>query len=60
MRFPHDNFTITSLDAWMRLTLPLAIEMTDHQYSQLVSLLGANVKDYKGIPIHFVDAPKLA
>jgi hypothetical protein len=58
MRFQYDNFTLTNLDAWIGLVRPISIEMTDHQYSVLTGILRKLVKEYKGIPIHFVDAPK--
>jgi hypothetical protein len=59
MKFHYDIFTITTLDAWCQLHQPTSLELSDHQYFVLTGMLGVNVKEYKGIPIEFLNAPKV-
>jgi hypothetical protein len=64
MRFPFSNphfaapFTKLQLDDWMELYRPISIEMDDRQYAHLAAIAGSNVKEYKGIPIHFMNGPR--
>ena len=56
--FPHPPFTLLQLNDWISLYRPLTIEMDDRQYAHLAVLMSFNPKEYRGIPIQFVDAPK--
>jgi len=54
-RFPYSRL---QLDDWVKLHMPTTIEMTDRQYCHLADLMSYNPKEYRGIPIKFVNAPK--
>jgi hypothetical protein len=57
VKFHYDIFTVTPLDAWIEHR-PTSLELSDHQYLVLTSMLSKNVKKYNGIPIVFLDVPK--
>jgi len=63
MRFPYKSeppfsFNLMTLDDWVATCKPAQIEMSDPQYALFASLSRANRKEYKGIPIVFLDAPQ--
>jgi hypothetical protein len=53
-------FTMQTLEDWVIAFRPISIYMTDKQYAHFTNLVSANVLQYKGIPIRFLDAPKPA
>ncbi|MGY3406120.1 hypothetical protein ACVWZV_002233 [Bradyrhizobium sp. GM5.1] len=55
-----NNFSLGNLEAWVTLHQPKEIGMTDNQYAHFATLCGRNKRDYKSIPIVFLDAPKPA
>jgi len=50
-------FNLPALERWCDLYKPLSIDMTDKQYAWFAELMRANLKEFRGIPIHFVGAP---
>lgn len=52
--YPHTPFSRIQLDQWIDLHQPASIEMEDRQYAHLAELMSFNPKEYRGIPIAFV------
>ena len=48
-------FSLRMLDDWIDAYKPPSIELTDNQYMDLAELMSFNVREYRGIPIVFVD-----
>jgi hypothetical protein len=46
------------LAAWCFRYTPATIEMTDKQYSHFAGIMRGSRKEFRGIPIEFIDAPK--
>jgi hypothetical protein len=58
MKVP-DAFNLPLLHLLIERDRPLSIEMTDKQYAQYTNLIKTNKRDVEGVPIVFVDAPKV-
>jgi hypothetical protein len=54
--WPHDPFTRAQLDQWIDLYKPANIELDDRQYMHLAELMSFNPREYRGIPIVFLEA----
>ena len=63
MRFPYKaeppfSFNLMTLDEWVQTCKSAQIEMTDPQYALFANLSRANRRDFKRIPIVFLEAPQ--
>lgn len=57
--FPVDHwhaFDLPTMDVWVAAHHPTQIEMTDRQYAWYANLCRTNKRDFKNIPIVFVEA----
>jgi hypothetical protein len=60
MNFPFPvPFKIQTMEDWVVAVRPISIYMTDRQYAHFTNLCAANKREFKGIPIRFLDAPTL-
>ena len=52
-------FPMSAFHEWTHGARPTQIEMDDQEYAHFAALVGKNAKDYRGVPIVFLDAPKV-